>query len=95
MGGGLPTTVTLSGISFVTTEPAPTIECLPIVIPGRMALSAPMGPIVSNRGILVVCEHDMLRDEYVVLYCGTSRDKNERPDFAAVTYYDAFFNVNV
>jgi hypothetical protein len=31
---GLPTTTTLSGTSFVTTEPAPTVTPLPIVTPG-------------------------------------------------------------
>ena len=39
---GVPTTVTLSGISLTTTAPAPTITLLPILIPCRTTAPAPI-----------------------------------------------------
>ena len=39
---GLPTAIELSGISFVTTEPAPMTQFSPIVTPGVMTTSPPI-----------------------------------------------------
>src|SRR3989344_2677025 len=39
---GFPATMALSGTSFVTTEPAPTIEFFPIVMPPNMVALAPI-----------------------------------------------------
>jgi hypothetical protein len=56
---GLPATHTLSGTSFVTTLPAPTVTPRPIVTPGRMMQlppnqqSSPMVMGLPNSGPLV------------------------------------------
>src|SRR3989344_6763504 len=39
---GFPATITLSGTSLVTTDPAPTMEFSPIVIPPSIVALAPM-----------------------------------------------------
>lgn len=39
---GFPPTIQYSGTSFVTTLPAPTIECDPILIPSRITAPAPI-----------------------------------------------------
>lgn len=51
---GLPATIVLLGTSFVTTEPAPTITSLPIVIPGSNIAPLPikqLSPILTSAFI--------------------------------------------
>ena len=48
---GLPTTMQLSGIDLVTTEPAPTITLLPIVISPMITTFAPnvtLSPMIGE-----------------------------------------------
>jgi hypothetical protein len=49
---GLPTANEFSGISFVTTDPAPITQPLPIVIPGHITVLPPIqqsSPIVMGK----------------------------------------------
>ena len=48
---GFPTATTLSGISLVTTEPAPMVTLLPMVTPGSMVTLPPihtLSPMVTG-----------------------------------------------
>ncbi len=44
---GLPAQISLGGMDFVTTEPAPTMEFSPIVTPFRMMECAPINTLSS------------------------------------------------
>ena len=53
---GLPTATTSSGISFVTTEPAPITECLPMLTPGT---TVTLPPSQAPSPILIVFAFSM------------------------------------
>ena len=62
---GLPATILLSGTSFVTTEPAPTIHSLPIFTPGSnkdLVATIHLSPIYVSRskGFVTSCASEFI-----------------------------------
>lgn len=80
---GFPTAITLSGISFVTTLPAPITTLFPIVTPGRIIAPPPiqtLSPIIT--GAVLVLQNQM-NHPLLTLQNDPPHLSNEKPYISA------------